>query len=164
MLNLEGHPNLITGSRATAIWLNKWIFPIGQSGEASRWKVCYQRGLPRHVFIHNLRSVKVVTVLKCHQLLLPNKLSQEGLRRCVALETIDLFQSMCMSPVNAVCEAVHSGFMCLRSIEPKLSGNVLKFLEIFQPVSNLPCCLETLRSIWESSRLSGNSPDYSEIL
>ena len=29
-----------------------WIFPIGQSGEASRWRVCYQRGLPRLVFIN----------------------------------------------------------------------------------------------------------------
>ena len=23
---------------------------VGQNGEASRWKVCYQRGLPRQVF------------------------------------------------------------------------------------------------------------------
>ena len=35
-----------------AILLNKWIFPIGQSGEASRWRVCYQRGLPRLVSYH----------------------------------------------------------------------------------------------------------------
>ena len=34
------------------ILLNRWIFPIGQSGEASRWRVCYQRGLPRLVFIN----------------------------------------------------------------------------------------------------------------
>ena len=26
-----------------------WILPIGQNGEASRWRVCYQRGLPRLV-------------------------------------------------------------------------------------------------------------------
>ena len=26
-----------------------WIFPIVQSGEASQWRVCYQRGLPRLV-------------------------------------------------------------------------------------------------------------------
>ena len=26
-----------------------WIFPIGQGGEASWWRVCYQRGLPRLV-------------------------------------------------------------------------------------------------------------------
>ena len=42
ILNLEGHQNLITGSRVTTILLNGWIFPIGQSGEASRWRVCYQ--------------------------------------------------------------------------------------------------------------------------
>ena len=24
-------------------------FPIGQSGEATRWRVCYQQGLPRLV-------------------------------------------------------------------------------------------------------------------
>ena len=42
--------NCITGSRVTAILLNGWIFPIGQSGEASWWRVCYQRGLPRLVF------------------------------------------------------------------------------------------------------------------
>ena len=29
ILNLEGHPNRITGSRFTAIWLNGWILPIG---------------------------------------------------------------------------------------------------------------------------------------
>ena len=39
-LNLEVQQNRITGSR---------IFPIGQSGEASRWRVCYQQGLPRLV-------------------------------------------------------------------------------------------------------------------
>ena len=33
-----------------AILLNGWIFPNGQSGEASRWRVCYQRGLPRLVY------------------------------------------------------------------------------------------------------------------
>ena len=48
--NFEGHQNRITGSGVTAILLNGWIFPIGQSGEASRWRVCYQRGLPRLVF------------------------------------------------------------------------------------------------------------------
>ena len=49
ILNLKGHQNRITGSRVTAILLNWWISPIGQSGEASRWRVCYQRGLPRLV-------------------------------------------------------------------------------------------------------------------
>ena len=29
ILNLEGHPNCITGSRVTAIFLNEWILPIG---------------------------------------------------------------------------------------------------------------------------------------
>ena len=33
------------------ILLNTWIFPIGQSGEASRWRVCYQRGVPRLVTV-----------------------------------------------------------------------------------------------------------------
>ena len=33
--NPEGHQNCIAGSRVTAILLNEWIFPIGQSGEAS---------------------------------------------------------------------------------------------------------------------------------
>ena len=45
-LKLEGHPNRITGSGVTAILLNGLIFPIGQSGEASWWRVCYQWGLP----------------------------------------------------------------------------------------------------------------------
>ena len=38
-LNLEGHQNRNTGSRVTAILVNEWIFPIGQSCEASRWRV-----------------------------------------------------------------------------------------------------------------------------
>ena len=29
ILNLEGHPNCITGSTVTAILLNGWILPIG---------------------------------------------------------------------------------------------------------------------------------------
>ena len=49
ILSREGHQNRITGSRVTAILLNGWILTIGQSGEASRWRVCYQQGLPRLV-------------------------------------------------------------------------------------------------------------------
>ena len=37
ILNLEGHPNCITGSKVTAIWLNGWILPIGG---ASLGRVC----------------------------------------------------------------------------------------------------------------------------
>ena len=29
ILNLEAHPNCITGSKVTAILLNRWILPIG---------------------------------------------------------------------------------------------------------------------------------------
>ena len=29
IINLDGHPNRITGSRVTAIFLNGYIFPIG---------------------------------------------------------------------------------------------------------------------------------------
>ena len=47
--NLDGHQNCTTGSKVTAIFLNAWIFPIGQSGGASLWRVGYQRGLPRLV-------------------------------------------------------------------------------------------------------------------
>ena len=54
--NLGGHPNRTTGSRGTAILLNAWILPIGQSGGASRWRVCYQWGLPRLVFTYDLES------------------------------------------------------------------------------------------------------------
>ena len=36
ILNLKGHQNRITGLKVTAILLNKLVFPIGQSGEASR--------------------------------------------------------------------------------------------------------------------------------
>ena len=49
ILNFKGHQERIIGSRVTAILLKGWIFPIGQCGEASRWRVCYQRGLPRLV-------------------------------------------------------------------------------------------------------------------
>ena len=51
-LNLAGHQNHITGLRVTTIFLNEWIFPFRQSGEASRWRVCYQQGLPRLVCIN----------------------------------------------------------------------------------------------------------------
>ena len=49
-LNHEGHQNCITGSRVTAILLNGLIFPFVQRGEASPWRVRYQRGLPRLVY------------------------------------------------------------------------------------------------------------------
>ena len=42
IINLEGHQNYIIGTRVTTILMNGWIFPIGQSSEASPWKVCYQ--------------------------------------------------------------------------------------------------------------------------
>ena len=37
ILNLEGHPNCITGSRDTAILLKGWILPIG---EVAAGRVC----------------------------------------------------------------------------------------------------------------------------
>ena len=37
ILNLEGHPNRIAGSKVTAIWLNWWILPIGG---ASSGRIC----------------------------------------------------------------------------------------------------------------------------
>ena len=37
ILNPEGHPNRITGSKVTAILLNGWILPIGG---ASSGRVC----------------------------------------------------------------------------------------------------------------------------
>ena len=40
----------MTGPRVMAIFFwKKGIFPIGQSGEARCWRVCYQQGLPRLV-------------------------------------------------------------------------------------------------------------------
>jgi hypothetical protein len=55
ILNLKGHQSYITGSRVTAIFLNGLIFPIGQSSEASQWRVCYQRGLPRLAKCNGMR-------------------------------------------------------------------------------------------------------------
>ena len=55
ILNLEGHQNHITYSQITAILLNGWIFPIGQSVEASWCRVCYQLGLPRLLYIKSAR-------------------------------------------------------------------------------------------------------------
>ena len=57
IINLKGHHYCITGSRVTAILLNGWFFPIGQSGEASRWRVCYQRGLPRLVWSQDYLNI-----------------------------------------------------------------------------------------------------------
>ena len=34
ILNLEGHPNRITGSKVTAILLNGWTLPIGGASAA----------------------------------------------------------------------------------------------------------------------------------
>ena len=118
----------------------------------------------------SFRSVKLfVPVLKCCRPLLPNQLSKEALRRCSALETTGPFQSLCISLVIVVCVASCSGLMCLRSIKPRLSRNLLKFsknsnlFEIFHTVwkpsilsGNLPDCPEFFQSVRKSSRLSGN--------
>ena len=44
ILNLEGHPNYITGSRVTAILLNRWSLPIGgvASGKGLRLQPAQQ--------------------------------------------------------------------------------------------------------------------------
>ena len=39
ILNLEGHPNCISGSKVMAIWLNGWILPVGG---ASSGRVCVE--------------------------------------------------------------------------------------------------------------------------
>ena len=39
----------------------EWIiFPIGQSGEASRWRVCYQRGLNLFISLKKSKSLYIV--------------------------------------------------------------------------------------------------------
>ena len=48
ILNLEGHPNRITGSTVTAILLNGWILPIGGSSAVEGLR---SRGLPRLVSV-----------------------------------------------------------------------------------------------------------------
>ena len=50
-INFKGLQNCITGSGITAILLNGLISPIEQSGGASRWRVCYQRGVPSLVYL-----------------------------------------------------------------------------------------------------------------
>ena len=79
ILNPEGHQNCINGSSVTAILLNECIFPIGKSGEASRWRVCYQRGLPRLVCIRIDR----------HKRTQPAKGTAEGIFFCIFLLTIN---------------------------------------------------------------------------
>ena len=88
----------------------------------------------------------------------PVKWSKEALMRWSALETTGPFQFMCISPVNAVCIALGSGFLCLRSRELRLSWNVPKF----QKSPNLSEIFPNF--IRKFSRLSGNSPDCQEIL
>ena len=65
ILNLEIHQNRTTDSRITAILLNGWIFLIGQSGEASQWRVFYQRGLPYLVFTQTEFKEKCFYPKKC---------------------------------------------------------------------------------------------------
>ena len=66
-------------------------------------------------------------------------------------------------PVNAVCVALNSGFMWLRCIKPRLSGNLPQFPEIFHDFWNFPFCLKVFHFIQEPLRLSRNLLDSSEI-
>ena len=50
ILNLEGHPNRITGSRVKAILLNWWILPIGGFSAVEGLQ---STGLPRLVYEHS---------------------------------------------------------------------------------------------------------------
>ena len=63
--NLEGHQNRTAGSGVTAILLNGLIFSIGQSGEASWWRVCYQGGLLRLVF-RSIQTIKNIAYSWSH--------------------------------------------------------------------------------------------------
>ena len=51
-LNIEGHPNCITGSRVTA--LNEWILP---NGGASAVEGLQSTGLPCLVFLNDNKKV-----------------------------------------------------------------------------------------------------------
>ena len=66
-------------------------------------------------------------------------------------------------PVKAVCVALDSGFMWLRCIKPRLSGNLPQSLGIFRAFWNYSFRLSTFNFIQEPLRLSGNSPDCPEI-
>ena len=46
ILYLEGHPNCITGSKVTAVLLNRWILPIGGSSAVEGLQ---STGIPRLV-------------------------------------------------------------------------------------------------------------------
>ena len=47
ILNLEGHPNCITGLKVTAIFLNEWILPIGGASVVKGLQhACFNRTLP----------------------------------------------------------------------------------------------------------------------
>ena len=39
----EGHPNCITGSRVTVIWLNGWSLPIGGASSVEGLRLVSQR-------------------------------------------------------------------------------------------------------------------------
>ena len=57
ILNTEGHPNRITGSKVTAILLNGWILPVGgvASGRVCAQpakQACYQQDRYGHYFVY----------------------------------------------------------------------------------------------------------------
>ena len=67
-------------------------------------------------------------------------------------------------PVNSVCVALNSGFMWLRCIKPRLSGNLPKSPESFHAFPSFSFRLETFHFIQEPLRLSENSPFCPKIL
>ena len=56
------------------ILLNVWIFPIEQSGGDSRWRVCYQRGLPRLVLQDKVRLLLSFGVKSSGEILLAKQI------------------------------------------------------------------------------------------
>ena len=70
-----------------------YLFFCGQSGDASRWRVCYQRGLPRLVYVQQQTILDI-----CHKAgdVLPGHLPKDhnpawaGIRQCSLLTTVPM--------------------------------------------------------------------------
>ena len=76
ILNLDGHPNCITGSKVTAILLNRWALPIGGASavksvrlQPNNYRVTCLTGAPLY-FLHmyKIPSKLAQNFFKCQRL------------------------------------------------------------------------------------------------
>ena len=99
MCHMSGVTRQVSGVRCqvSGVMSNFLFFFLGQIGVASRWKVCYQQGLPRRVNItlaHFSFTTVTTTIysLNTSQNRRQNLLKENNIKQQISHSGVDLYQ------------------------------------------------------------------------